>query len=122
MQEVQEAWVSSLGQADPLEKEMATHSGTLTWKIPWTGSLVGYIRWGHKELNMTEHTYEHTHAHTHAHTHTHIYTCTTQYSSRRKKYIHDVYIIVGLFPTNHFTDIILFSLRICGWASFLNLK
>ena len=26
----------SLGQEDPLEKEMATHSGTLAWKIPWT--------------------------------------------------------------------------------------
>ena len=29
-------WVQSLGQKDPLEKEMATHSSTLTWKIPWT--------------------------------------------------------------------------------------
>ena len=28
--------VQSLGQEDPLEKEMATHSSTLTWKIPWT--------------------------------------------------------------------------------------
>ena len=27
--------VRSLGQADPLEKEMATHSSTLAWKIPW---------------------------------------------------------------------------------------
>ena len=33
---MQEAWVCSLGQEDPLEKEMATHSGTLAWKIPWT--------------------------------------------------------------------------------------
>ena len=32
---MQEAWVCSLGQEDPLEKEMATHSGTLAWKIPW---------------------------------------------------------------------------------------
>ena len=31
-----ETWVRSLGQEDPLEKEMATHSGTLAWKIPWT--------------------------------------------------------------------------------------
>ena len=31
-----EAWVRSLGQEDPLEKEMATHSSTLAWKIPWT--------------------------------------------------------------------------------------
>ena len=32
-----ETWVQSLGQEDPLEKEMATHSSTLTWKIPWMG-------------------------------------------------------------------------------------
>ena len=30
-----ETWVRSLGWEDPLEKEMATHSSTLTWKIPW---------------------------------------------------------------------------------------
>ena len=29
-------WVCSLGQEDPLEKEMATHSSILAWKIPWT--------------------------------------------------------------------------------------
>ena len=33
---VQETWVLSLGQEDPLEKEMATHSSILAWKIPWT--------------------------------------------------------------------------------------
>ena len=33
---VWETWVRSLGQEDPLEKEMATHSSTLTWKILWT--------------------------------------------------------------------------------------
>ena len=32
----QEIWVRSLGQEDPLEKEMATHSNILAWKIPWT--------------------------------------------------------------------------------------
>ena len=31
---VRETWVQSLGQEDPLEKEMATHSSILTWKIP----------------------------------------------------------------------------------------
>ena len=31
-----ETWVRSLGLGDPLEKEMATHSSTLAWKIPWT--------------------------------------------------------------------------------------
>ena len=33
---MQETRVQSLGQEDPLEKEMTTHSGTLAWKIPWT--------------------------------------------------------------------------------------
>ena len=32
----QETQVQSLGQGDPLEKEVATHSSTLAWKIPWT--------------------------------------------------------------------------------------
>ena len=36
MQETQEMQVQSLGQEDPLEKEMATHSSILPWKIPWT--------------------------------------------------------------------------------------
>ena len=33
---MQETWVQSLGWEDPLEKETATHSSTLAWKIPWT--------------------------------------------------------------------------------------
>ena len=33
---MQETWVRSLGREDPLEKEMANHSSTLAWKIPWT--------------------------------------------------------------------------------------
>ena len=33
---MQEMWVRSLGQEDPLEKEMATHSSILAWEIPWT--------------------------------------------------------------------------------------
>ena len=36
MQEMQETQVQSLGQEDPLEKKMATHSSTLAWRIPWT--------------------------------------------------------------------------------------
>ena len=32
---VRETWVRSLGQEDPLEKEMAAHSSSLAWKIPW---------------------------------------------------------------------------------------
>ena len=33
--EMPETWVQSLGQEDPLEKEMATHSSIVAWKIPW---------------------------------------------------------------------------------------
>ena len=36
---VQETWVRSLSQEDPLEKEVATHSSSLAWKIPWTDPL-----------------------------------------------------------------------------------
>ena len=39
MQEPQEMRVRSLGQDDPLEKEMATQSSSLAWKIPWTEDL-----------------------------------------------------------------------------------
>ena len=39
-----ETWVRSLGWEDPLEKEKATHSSILTWRIPWT-------IWGHGEGN-----------------------------------------------------------------------
>ena len=52
-------WARSLGQEDPLEKEMATHSSILVWKIPRTEELAGYSPWGRKELDMTEAT-EHT--------------------------------------------------------------
>ena len=34
--------------------EMAPHSSTLAWKIPWMRSMVGYSPWGHKESDMTE--------------------------------------------------------------------
>ena len=38
-QPMQEMWIWSLNQEDPLEKEMATHSSILAWEIPWTGEL-----------------------------------------------------------------------------------
>ena len=41
MQETQETQVGSLGQEDPLEKEVTTHSSILAWKIPWTEELGG---------------------------------------------------------------------------------
>ena len=49
---MQETWVRSLGREDPPEKEMATHSSILAWRIPWTeepGGLqsMGLQRVGH---------------------------------------------------------------------------
>ena len=49
-----ETWVQSLGREDLLEKEMATHSSILAWKIPWMEEPVGYSPWGHKELDTIE--------------------------------------------------------------------
>ena len=48
----QEMRVRSLGGEDPLEKEMATYSSILVWKIPWTGEPDS--PWGHQESDMTE--------------------------------------------------------------------
>ena len=47
------AMQETLGQEDPLEKEMATHSSVLAWEIP-RRSLAGYSLWGHKESDTTE--------------------------------------------------------------------
>ena len=49
-----ETWVRLLGQEDPLEKEMTTHSSILAWKISWTEEPVGCSPRGHKESDMTE--------------------------------------------------------------------
>ena len=52
---MRETWVRSLGQEDSLEKEMAIHSSTLAWKIPWTEELgAGHCPWGRKESGTTE--------------------------------------------------------------------
>ena len=47
-------WVRSLGPEDPLEKEMATHSSILAWKIPWMEETGRLCPLGGKELDMTE--------------------------------------------------------------------
>ena len=52
--EMWETWVRSLGQEDPLEEEMATHSSILAWKIPWTEEPGQLQSMGHKESDMTE--------------------------------------------------------------------
>ena len=51
---MQETWVWSLGQEDPMEKGMAIHSVFLPGEFQGQGSLEGYSPWGRRELDMTE--------------------------------------------------------------------
>ena len=50
----QETWVQSLGQENPLEKGMATHSSILAWRISWTVEPGGLSPWIHKETQLSE--------------------------------------------------------------------
>ena len=47
---MQEMWVQSLGQEDPLEQDMATHSSVLAWRIPWTEEPGGLQSMGSQRL------------------------------------------------------------------------
>ena len=47
---MRETWVQSLGQEDSLEKEMATHSCILAWRIPWTEEPGGLQSMGSKRV------------------------------------------------------------------------
>ena len=51
---VQETRVQFMGWEDPLEKELATHSSTLTWRIPWTEEPGGLEPMGSKESDTTQ--------------------------------------------------------------------
>ena len=51
---MRETQVLSLGWEGPLEKEVATHSSVLAWRIPWTEEPGGLRTWGHEELDTTE--------------------------------------------------------------------
>jgi len=50
---MQEPWVLSLGQEDPLEKERATHFSILAWKISWREEPGRLQSMSHKQLDMT---------------------------------------------------------------------
>ena len=55
LSEMQETWVLSLGQKDPLEKEMVTHSSIVAWRIPWTEEPAWWATvHGNAESDMTE--------------------------------------------------------------------
>ena len=49
---MQETSVQSLGQEDPLEKEMATHSGIIAWEIPWTEEPGGLWSMGFQRCSL----------------------------------------------------------------------
>ena len=51
---MQETQVRFLGQKDPLEEEMVTHSSMLAWRIPWTEDPAGLQSMGCKELEVTD--------------------------------------------------------------------
>ena len=76
---MQETQVWSLGREDPLEKEMATHSSSLAWKIPWavkSGRL--YNAWVHKRARQSwayiyMYMYIFVYEHMYIHTHTYIF-------------------------------------------------
>ena len=48
IQDMLEMWVQSLGQEDPMEKEMATHSSILAWEVSWTEEPTGLQSMGHR--------------------------------------------------------------------------
>ena len=54
MQEIQEMWARSLGQEDTLGEGMVILSSILAGKSHGQRSLVGYVSWGHKELDMAK--------------------------------------------------------------------
>ena len=75
---MQQTWVWSLGQEDPLEKENATHSSILAWEIPWTEEPAGLQSMDHKESDTVEqiifslsHTHEGMCLHKHLHMNIH---------------------------------------------------
>ena len=95
VQEIQETWVQSLGQEDPLEESMAIHFDILAWRIPRaeeSGRLqsIGSQRVGDNWSDLAS-THTHTHTYINTHTHTYIYSfqilfhysllCSVEYSS-----------------------------------------
>ena len=82
MQELQEAWLQSLGQEDPLEEEMATHSSILARIILWTEEPGGLQCMGSQRVKqdcVTEH------ACIHIHTYIYTYMCMCIHTQKEKE-------------------------------------
>ena len=71
---MQKTQVSSLGEEDPLEKEMTTHSSVLAWEVPWTAETNGLQSMGSQKSQTWLSTHAHMHIHTHARTRAHTHT------------------------------------------------
>ena len=54
LSELWELVMDTLGQEDPLDEEMATHSSILAWGVPWREGPGGYSPWGYKDSVATE--------------------------------------------------------------------
>ena len=76
MQETQEMWVLSLGQENPLEQKVASHSSIFAEIIPWTMNLLGYSPLSHKESDTREHTYASCYSNTAFKLHYLLHTCS----------------------------------------------
>ena len=84
---MQQTWVQSLGQKDPLEKGITTHSNILAWRIPWTEEpgrpqSMELQRMGHKWATHTHTLTEQLTLHTHVYRNTHTHNHTTSPSSQ----------------------------------------
>ena len=88
---MQESWVRSLSREYPLEKEMATYSSILAWKIPWTEEPGRLQSMGLQRVGQDWETITHIHTHTHTPPHPlqslslweHIPTCITAINKTR---------------------------------------
>ena len=72
----QETWIQSLGQKDPMEEEMTTHSSIPVWEMPGTEEPGGLQSMGSRKSHTQTHTHRHTDTHRHIDTHTHTHTHT----------------------------------------------
>ena len=103
MQETQEVWVQSLGQEDPLEKEMATHSSILAWPVPWTEETGGLQPIGSQRVR-----------HNWSMKHVHLSTFLND--------LHDVYkfrVFFSSLTESHWAHLVLQSHEVTSWMGFI---
>ena len=91
---MQETQVLSLGQEDPLEKKMATHSSILAWRIPWTEEPDGLQSMGSQRVGPDWAT------NTHTHTHTAALQCCVSFRCTMK-WISNMHTYMPSLPTTH---------------------